>query len=142
MKVQFNADTFVRAIEAYAERKQHQIQTGLQLACIEVQAKAMEKCPKDTDALRQSITYKVEMHDSKGTGTVGSELDYAPYVHEGTGIHSRTGKGRTKDLPWSYQDERGEWHTTSGMKPTPFLEEARNESKERVLQILFDAMKG
>lgn len=141
MKVRFDADTFLRQMEAYAERKEAQIRAGLTKGCIEVQKKAMEKCPKDTTALRQSITYKVTMHGAKATGFVGSELEYAPYVHEGTGIHSRTGMGR-KDVPWSYQDEEGNWHSTEGMEATPFLEEARNESRERILQIMFDALKG
>ena len=141
MKVRFDADTFVREMYSYAERKEAQIRAGLTECCKEVVAAAVPKCPKDSQALRNSITYKVTMHGAKATGFVGSELEHAPYVHEGTGIHSRTGMGR-KDVPWSYQDEEGNWHSTEGMEATPFLEEARNESRERILQIMFDALKG
>lgn len=141
MKVKFDTDTFMRQMESYAERKERQIERGLERCCIHVQKKAMDRCPKDTDALRQSIAYKVMMHGAKATGMVGSELEYAPYVHEGTGIHSRTGMGR-KDVPWSYKDEEGNWHSTEGMEANPFLENARNESRERILQIMFDALKG
>lgn len=141
MKVQFDSDTFMRRLDSYAERKLKQIESGLTKGCIKVQERAMEKCPKDTDALRQSISYRVDMYGAKAAGMVGSELEYAPYVHEGTGIHSRTGMGR-KDVPWSYQDEEGKWHSTDGIEPHPFLEEARNESRDRILEIMFNALKG
>lgn len=139
MKVRPDVNMFLRELESYAERKEKQIEAGLEKCCIEVQKKAMEKCPKDTDALRQSITYKVVMHGAKATGFVGSELEYAPYVHEGTGIHSPLGR---TDVPWSYQDEEGNWHTTSGIEATPFLEDARNETRDRIALIMLDALKG
>lgn len=141
MKIEFDADTFMRAIENYAEKKKKQIEAGLTKCCIKVQKSAFEKCPKDSDALRQSISYKVTKYSAKSEGIVGSELEYAPYVHEGTGIYSRTGRGR-KDVPWSYKDEDGKWHSTEGIKPRPFLEEARNECKDEILQIMFNTLKG
>lgn len=141
MKIQFDTDGFIRALEQYADRKEKQIVDGLTKAALEVERKARAKCPKDTTALRQSITHDVRPRGPKVTAIVGSELEYAPYVHEGTGIHSRTGMGR-QDVPWSYQDEKGDWHTTDGMEPRPFLEEARNECKDRISQIMFDALKG
>ena len=141
MKIKFDSDGFMRAMESYADRKLKQIEQGLTKGCQEVERVARQKCPKDTTALRQSITYKVDMYGAKAMGLVGSELEYAPYVHEGTGIHSRTGRGR-QDVPWSYQDEAGNWHSTEGMEPTPFLEETRNECKERIWQIMLDALKG
>lgn len=141
MKVKVDPTELLKYLNEYAERKESQIFHGIEKCCVRVQEVAFHKCPKDSEALRQSITYKVTMHGAKATGLVGSELEYAPYVHEGTGIHSRTGMGR-KDVPWSYQDEEGNWHSTEGMEARPFLEEARNESRERILQIMFDALKG
>lgn len=97
-------------------------------ACLAVQAKAMEKCPVNTGELRRSITTEVETNGTTVNGKVGTNVDYAPYVHEGTGIYSRTGSGR-KDVPWVYCDAEGNFHKTSGIKPTPFLEDAANEIK-------------
>ena len=118
------------------------LDSSMDKACIEVERVAKQKCPtgeaggNDTVPLRQSITHEVRLESGRVVGIVGSGLDYAVYVHEGTGIKSRTGMGRTYDLPWSYQDDRGQWHTTSGQEAQPFLEEAYNESRERVMQII------
>lgn len=141
MKIDFDSDAFMRAMEAYAERKVKQIEAGLTKCCIEVERSAKKRCPKDTTALRQSITYKVDTVGAKAMGIVGSELEYAPFVHEGTGLEARKGDGR-KDVPWSYQDEEGNWHTTSGQEANPFLEDARNEMAGRIKQIMLDALKG
>lgn len=139
MKVQVDPKSFIRAMEQYAEQKERQIVQGLTKAALEVERSARKKCPKDTTALRQSITHDVSAKGPVVTAIVGSELEYAPYVHEGTGIHTPLGR---KDVPWSYCDEKGEWHTTDGMEPTPFLEDARKECKDRIAQIMADALKG
>lgn len=139
MKVTVDPYNFIGALDRYADRKEKQIIAGATKAALEVERLARQKCPKDTTALRQSITHDVRPRGPKVTAIVGSELEYAPYVHEGTGIHAPLGR---KDVPWSYQDEKGEWHTTDGMEPNPFLEDARNEMKDRISQIMFDALKG
>ena len=139
MKVTVDPYDFIGALDRFADRKEKQIIAGATKAALEVERLARQKCPKDTTALRQSITHDVRPRGPKVTAIVGSELEYAPYVHEGTGIHATLGR---KDVPWSYQDEKGEWHTTDGMEPNPFLEDARNEMKDRISQIMFDALKG
>ena len=72
--------------------------------------------------------------------------NFGIYVHEGTGIYSRTGSGR-QDVPWFYMapdkdtgEERG--HTTSGMQANPFLENAYNSEGQRVAQLIADAIMG
>lgn len=139
MKVTVDPYDFIGALDRFADRKEKQIIAGATKAALEVERLARQKCPKDTTALRQSITHDVRPRGPKVTAIVGSELEYAPYVHEGTGIHAPLGRN---DVPWSYQDEKGEWHTTDGMEPNPFLEDARNEMKDRISQIMFDALKG
>lgn len=139
MKIRFKPDDFIRDMEAYAEHMTRQIEKGLDEGAQIVERSARKKCPKGTDALRQSITHKVDMRGARGTAVVGSELEYAPYVHEGTGIHVPMGR---QDVPWSYQDEKGDWHTTDGMEPNPFLENARKECADRVHQVLLYALKG
>lgn len=122
--------------------------TGVADACALIEADAVERCPEgehegaDTVSLAQSIASRIDVNGAKAVGTVGTGLDYAVYVHEGTGIRSRTGMGRTHDLPWSYQDDRGEWHTTSGMEANPFLEKAFDANRNKARQIIREAIFG
>lgn len=49
-----------------------------------VEAKAKELCPVDTGRLRASISGEVEVRDGIPVGVVGSDVEYAPYVFNGT----------------------------------------------------------
>ena len=88
------------------------------------------KCPKDLGNLARSIQYEVEGN----TCTVSAPLEYAPYVEYGTGLFAEQG-GR-KDVPWHYQDEKGDWHSTKGQHPQPFLRPAFNEAQAGIVQLL------
>lgn len=110
------------------------IKQSLEKACALVEGEAKKKAPKGNGELRRSITSKVETEGSDIKGIVFTPLEYAPYVEYGTGLFAENG-GRT-DVPWSYQDEKGEWHSTSGMKPQPYLRPALDESREKIIQIL------
>lgn len=105
-------------------------------ACALVERSAKQKAPKDTGALRRSITSKVEGLE----GIVFTPLEYAPLVEYGTGLFAEDGDGR-KDVPWHYQDEKGEWHTTSGMKPQPYMRPALNENRTEIIRILKEGIK-
>ena len=74
---------------------------------------AKEMCPTDTSRLKNSISHQVDDE----TVYVGTNVEYAPYVEFGTGKFAEGGGGRP--TPWSYQDDKGNWHTTNGMKPQP-----------------------
>jgi HK97 gp10 family phage protein len=103
-------------------------------ACALVERSAKEKAPKDTGALRRSITSEVKRDGDTIEGTVFTPLEYAPYVEYGTGLFAESG-GR-KDVPWCYQDDKGEWHSTSGQHPQPFMRPALNENREEILRII------
>ena len=109
-------------------------------ACALIERSAKEKAPKDTGALRRSITSKIEGSGADIQGIVYTPLEYAPYIEYGTGLFAESG-GR-KDVPWCYQDDKGEWHSTSGIKPQPFMRPAINENREEVLRILKEAISG
>ncbi len=104
-------------------------------ACAIVERTAKEKARKDTGALRRSITSKIEENGKDILGVVFTPLEYAPYKEYGTGLFAEDGKGR-KDVPWEYEDEKGVWHSTSGMKPDPFMRPALNENREKILELL------
>ena len=106
------------------------LEEALGTCCAIVEKSAKQKAPKDTGALRRSISSKVEDNQ----GIVFTPLEYAPYVEYGTGLFAESG-GR-KDVPWNYQDDEGKWHSTSGQKPQPFMRPALEENKQLIKQIL------
>lgn len=111
------------------------VEAALETACALVEAAAKQKAPKGkTGELRRSITSKVENLE----GVVYTPLEYAPYVEYGTGLFAENG-GRT-DVPWSYQDDKGEWHTTSGMPPSPYMRPALNENREQILRLIKEGL--
>ena len=105
-------------------------------ACLIVETAARENASKfkGNGDLGRSIESKVVEGTTGLEGVVFSPLEYAPYVEYGTGIFAEE-KGR-EDVPWSYQDEQGEWHTTSGMKPQPFLRPALTDNKQAILRMI------
>ena len=111
------------------------IQQQLGLACALVERSAKKKAPKDTGALRRSITSKVDGL----TGIVFTPVEYAPYVEYGTGLFAENGAGR-KDVPWNYQDDKGEWHSTRGQKPQPFMRPALNENRTEIIRIIKEGL--
>ena len=110
-----------------------QLKQAMGRACALVERSAKQKAPKGTGELRRSITSKVEEDDGI-KGVVFTPLEYAPYVEYGTGLFAENG-GRT-DVPWNYQDDEGEWHTTSGQHPQPYMRPALNENREDIIKIL------
>jgi HK97 gp10 family phage protein len=74
-------------------------------------------------------------------GVVFTPLEYAPYVEFGTGLFAEAGDGR-KDVPWMYQDDKGDWHSTSGMKPRPYMRPALDENREEIKRILKEGITG
>lgn len=107
---------------------------ALKQACALVERSAKQKAPKGNGDLRRSIHSKITNNGDELAGVVYTNLEYAPYVEYGTGLFAENG-GRT-DVPWSYQDDEGNWHTTSGMPPHPFMRPALNENRTEILRIL------
>ena len=106
------------------------LRKNLETAALLVERSAKQKAPKDTGALRRSISSKVEGLE----GIVYTPLEYAPYIEYGTGLFAE-GNGR-KDVPWNYQDDKGNWHSTSGLKPHPFMRPSLDENREKIVDIL------
>lgn len=107
-------------------------------ACALVERSAKQKAPKGTGELRRSITSKVERQATGAIGVVYTPLEYAPYVEFGTGLFAEEG-GRA-DVPWCYKDDEGEWHSTSGQHPQPFMRPALNENREQIKRILGEGL--
>lgn len=108
-------------------------------ACALVERSAKQKAPKDNGQLRRSITSKVEVSGEDVKGIVYTPLEYAPYVEYGTGLFAEGGNGR-KDVPWNYQDDKGNWHSTSGQRPQPYMRPALNDNREGIVRLLKEGM--
>lgn len=131
-----NLDGVLEAIEELADTGN--LEKTLGKACAIVERSAKEKAPKGTGELRRSITSRVEQEGGVVQGVVFTPLEYAPYVEFGTGLFAENG-GRT-DVPWCYKDDKGEWHTTSGQHPQPFMRPALNENREQIMRIIKEAL--
>lgn len=133
-----NSD-FVRSIQAATLQIIMEESKKMEKACFVVEAQAKQDCPVDMGVLRASITSEVEVSSNEIIGRIGSNEEYAPYVHNGTGIYAVNGDGRKS--PWVYVVKAGKYkggHVTIGQRPHPFLEYAKLFNKDKVLRILGD----
>ena len=126
-------DGFEEIIEKMVDPKR--IAAAMKKACALVEGEAKKNAPKGTGELRRSIESKVEVEGKEVIGTIFTPLEYAPYVEYGTGLFAEGGNGR-KDVPWHYQDDKGEWHSTSGMHPHPFMRPALLENRNKAIKII------
>ena len=114
------------------------VRQALGKACAIVERTAKQKAPKGNGELRRSITSRIENDSGELQCVVYTALEYEPYVEFGTGLFAESG-GRT-DVPWNYQDDKGEWHSTSGMHPHPYMRPALNENREEIKRILKEGL--
>lgn len=113
------------------------IEAALTKACMLVEASAKQYAPKDTGALRRSITSKIEQGDGEIVGVVFTPLEYAPYVEYGTGLFAEEQGRKT---PWSYQDDEGNWHDTKGMKPHPYMRPALEDNRDKIIKLIKEGL--
>lgn len=123
-------------LDSLADLEKYEV--ALKSACALVERSAKQNAPKGNGDLRRSITSKIEASNGELRGIVYTPLEYAPYVEYGTGIHAEEG-GRT-DVPWVYCDDEGNFHTTSGMPPQPYMRPALDDNREQIIRLLREAL--
>ena len=97
------------------------------LYMIEIDAKIL--CPVGVSGLlRAKITKEIDKE--KLEGRAGENVEYAPYVEFGTGIHAEGGKGRK--TPWVYKTKRG-WFFTHGNVPQPYMRPAYEKNIKQIM---------
>lgn len=134
MSVEFEGlDRIIATIDDVADVSE--VKRALGKACALVEASAKQKAPKGSGELRRSITS--EVNDTEGV--VFTPLEYAPYVEFGTGLFAENG-GRS-DVPWVYKDDKGNWYTTYGQHPQPYMRPALDENRQKIIQILKEGIK-
>lgn len=132
-------DEFVRSITDATLKIVMETARKMETACLVVEAEAKKKCPVDQGILRASITHETETNAREIVGRIGSALEYAPYVHQGTGIYAVGGDGRK--TPWGYTAKSGKYkgfHWTKGQKPQPFLKDAVFNNRTKIAKVLGD----
>ena len=104
----------------------------------ELEAQVKRNTRVDTGQTKGSWTYKVD--EANGEAMVGSPQENAIWEEFGTGQYALNGDGRK--TAWKYQDHAGNWHTTTGKKPTRALNKAFNSSKVKLKKLLEAMLKG
>jgi HK97 gp10 family phage protein len=133
MAVEFEGvETIIKSLDKIVSAEK--LTGGMGEACALVEAAAKMYCPEDSTDLSRSIESKVETRGNSVIGTVFTPLEYAPYVEYGTGLFAE--KGGRSDVPWKYQNDKGEWYSTIGQEPQPFLRPALNENRREIISII------
>lgn len=107
------------------------LKQGMEKACLVVERDAKKNCPVDVGRLRDSIEHDVDVQDSTIEGYVGTNVEYAPYVHEGTGIYTSGGR----NTPWFYYDD-GKLIRTVGQQAQPFLQDAVDSNSSKIAKLI------
>lgn len=129
-----NLDKLISKLE-----KLNDVNQAMEQACILVENEAKIKCPVDNGLLRNSITHYIKDNPNELVGVVGTNVEYAPYVEFGTGIYSSLGNGRQDR--WKYKDAKGEWHSTIGQHPQPYLQPALEENRRKIEKMFKEQVK-
>ncbi len=151
---------FMKSMEEATVTQIQNVLKAVDKACVVLESATKEECPVDQGILRASLTHSAKLEKDKITGTVGSPLEIAPYVHQGTGLYAKDGKGRK--TPWVYikgshsskkskkvytlseakrvvaflRKKGFKAYVTQGQKPNPFLDRAKLKVKTRIEKVL------
>lgn len=129
-----DSEELEKALEEFvAVRLPKSCSAAMEQACLVVEADSKKNCPINDGILRESITHALEEDGETVIGYIGSNIEYAPYVHQGTGIYALMGNGR-KEVPWTFYDsKKGEFVSTDGIQPTPFIQDAVEANRAGIL---------
>lgn len=122
----------IKKLDYLGENAEPIVMAGLRKGAMKVQADAKRAAPADTGRLRQSIV----VNEIQGGYTVGTNVEYAPYVEYGTGTLGDPSVPHTTKTEWRYQDHNGNWHTTHGHAAQPFLHPALMANESYVQKVV------
>ncbi|SHI25023.1 phage protein, HK97 gp10 family [Sporobacter termitidis DSM 10068] len=119
------------------------VEQGLNRAIVDlgekIQAAAKEECTVDTGNLRSSITLA---SPAPNTVTIGTNVEYAPYVEYGTGGKGDPSVPHTTKEYWRYRGKGGQWFTSHGQEPQPFMRPAFARYKDKAGEIVKKSLEG
>lgn len=137
MDIKINIDGLDGILEKLSPEKiDTAVQKGVSSGGKIMQGGCKALCPVATGELRNSINENTNGGGGCYTSTIGTNKEYAIYVEKGTGIHAG---GR--QTPWRYQGSNGQWYTTKGQPPQPFMEPGVEMTKDEAIQTLVNNVK-
>jgi hypothetical protein len=104
----------------------------------EVESQVKRNSRVDTGKTKNSFSHKVD--SSKHIAYIGSPEQNAIWEEYGTGEYAIEGNGRQGG--WAYKDAKGDWHKTTGKKPSRAFHKAYVSTKNQIVSHIQDSMKG
>ena len=104
----------------------------------ELESQVKRNSRVDTGKTKNSFQHKVV--DSEHTAYIGSNDENAIWEEFGTGEYALEGNGRKGG--WAYRDARGDWHHTTGKKPSRAFWKAYNSLKSKIINYIQNSFKG
>ena len=92
----------------------------------------------DTGKTKNSAQHYVDTKTH--TAYIGSNYENAIWEEFGTGEHALKGNGRKGG--WRYKDAKGQWHYTTGKKPSRAFWRAYTSLKNAIIKRIQDSLRG
>ena len=125
-------------LEDCSKEVKNEIELAVKEGAKKVQLQAQQKAPFDTGNLRNNIDSEAKWEGNTCIGKITSNAEYSVYVEYGSGIYASKGNGR--QTPWRYQDAYGNWYTTRGQAPQPFMYPAWYAKKDEVFRDIVETI--
>ena len=104
----------------------------------EIESQVKRNTRVDTGKTKNSFQHKVV--DSEHAAYIGSNYENAIWEEFGTGEYALQGNGRKGG--WSYKDAKGDWHRTTGKKPSRAFFKAYTSLKNKIINRIQNSLKG
>ena len=104
----------------------------------ELESEVKRNSRVDTGKTKNSFRHQVD--NSKHTAYIGSSDENAIWEEYGTGEYAIKGNGRQGG--WTYKDAKGDWHKTTGKKPSRAFHDAYVSKKNQIVNRIQNSMKG
>lgn len=143
INITHDVDGAIEKLHSTKEQIEDLLLEGMEKALLLIESDSKKECPVDEARLRASITHDKESKEDQIVGRVGTNVEYAPYVHQGTGIYSIDGNGRKS--PWVWEGESSKFkgkHFTKGQKPHPFIQTAIDKNKDKLGEVFKEIVDG
>lgn len=118
------------------------IEPALEECAGEVVSQTKRNSRVDTGQTKNSFRHRISGSIMAGEwqAHIGSNHENAIWEEFGTGEYALEGKGRKGG--WVYKDAKGDWHYTTGKKPSRAFFRAYTALKNKLIKRLQDSLKG
>ena len=104
----------------------------------ELESQVKRNTRVDTGKTKNSFRHHLD--DEKHIATIGSSDENAIWEEFGTGEYALQGNGRKGG--WAYKDAKGDWHYTTGKKPSRAFFKAFTSLKNKIITKIQNSLKG